>query len=171
MRKKRISKEDEYGSMEVDEILDAPPKIIKPKRGKKDVEYYVKPAELSAKIVEYYKSGNPDVMDESLATMVSKIANRLSFAPNFINYTYREDMIGDAIVKMFSALRNKKFKIEGDYNPFSYFTKIAFNAFCNRIKKEKRNREALAAYQEDVYGTLMDHGHIPHKTTTNPEED
>lgn len=172
MRKKRISKEDEISDLELSEILGDP--VIKPekqKRGKKNVEFYVHPAELNDKIVAYYGSGNPDIIDEKLALDISKIAHKLSFAPNFINYTYKEDMVGDAIVKMFSALKNQKYKINCGYNPFSYFTKIAFNAFCNRIKKEKRNREALAAYQEDVYGSLMDHGHMPQPSTKNQDDD
>ena len=51
--------------------------------------------------------------------------------------SYREEMTGDAIVKMIKALREKKFLPEKG-NPFSYFTKIAFHAFCNRIKREKK---------------------------------
>ncbi len=47
------------------------------------------------------------MIDEKLAIDISKIANRLSFAPNFINYSYKEEMVGDAIEKMFRALRNQ----------------------------------------------------------------
>ena len=46
-------------------------------------------------------------------------------------------------------------------NAFSYFTKIAFNAFRNRIKKEKKNREALLHYQDQTYNELIDLGYIP----------
>jgi len=88
------------------------------------------------------------------------ISNRLGFAPNFINYTYKEEMIGDAIVKMLYALKNKKFNPDKG-NAFPYFTTIAYNAFCNRIKKEKKEREVILNYQEEVYNTLMDEGHIP----------
>ncbi len=176
MRKKRnpkIKKENEFDDIEnVEDLFEvAPPKIKKPKRGKKDVEYYVNPEELNKKIEEYYNSDNPDIIDDDLALMISKIAHRLSFAPNFINYTYRIDMEGDAIIKMFSALKNRKFKINSGYNSFSYYTKIAFNAFINRVKKEKRNREALAAYQEDVYGSLIDNGHLPHDHNVNNSND
>ena len=70
-------------------------------------------------------------------------------------------MIGDAILKMFSALKNKKFNTDTGNNPFSYFTTIAFHAFINRIKKEKKHRETLSNYQEAVYNDIMsdvDHG-------------
>ena len=92
--------------------------------------------------------------------MVAKIARRLAYAPNFINYSFREEFIGDAIIKMMQALKNKKFDPEKG-NPFSYFTKIAFNAFRNRIKKEKRTHDALQTYQENVFNTLQEHGYIP----------
>jgi DNA-directed RNA polymerase specialized sigma24 family protein len=86
------------------------------------------------------------------------IATRLAFAPNFINYTYREDMIGDAIVKMVKALREEKFEPTKG-SPFSYFTKIAYHAFVNRIKKEKKASEVLAAYQEKIYEDAYASGH------------
>ena len=63
-------------------------------------------------------------------------------------------MVGDAIVKMFSALQSKKFNIDSGNNPFSYFTTIAFHAFINRIKKEKKQRQVVSDYQEMVYDEL-----------------
>lgn len=146
--------------------------IIKRPRKKKSstAQHYVDAKELNKRIEDYYNSGDPELKDEELAQMISKIANRLAFAPNFINYSYREDFIGDAIIKMFAALKNKKFKINMGYNAFSYFTKIAFNAFCNRIKREKKNHEAIQAYQEEVYDTLLTHGHSSGKVSTSEPE-
>ena len=103
-------------------------------------------------ICEYYKTGD---LPDHLSVVVLKIANGLSFAPNFINYSYKDEMVGDAILKMFSALKNKKFNVDSTNNPFSYFTTIAFHAFINRIKKEKKHRETITKYQETVYGDLM----------------
>lgn len=141
------------------------------KKASKTAQHYVDAKDLNLRIETYYKSGDSELKDEELALMISKIANRLAFAPNFINYSYREDFIGDATIKMFAALKNKKFKINKGYNAFSYFTKIAFNAFCNRIKREKKNHEAILAYQEEVYDTLLTHGHASNKVSTeNPEE-
>jgi DNA-directed RNA polymerase specialized sigma24 family protein len=128
----------------------------KPLKGKKG-KYYVNPVEFEKLILEYYDN---EVMTEEVAEMISMIANRLAFSPNFINYTYREEMVGDALVKMFQALTNKKFQPDKG-NPFSYYTKIAFNAFCNRIKKEKKEREAVTSYQDEMYSVLMDEGLIP----------
>ena len=64
-------------------------------------------------------------------------------------------MIGDALVKMYTALKNKKFNVESDYNPFSYFTTIAFHAFINRIKKEKKHHNTITEYKEMVYEKEM----------------
>jgi len=136
----------------VDESNPAPKKI-KPK----DKVHYVNSREFEDEIKSYY---NTDKMTDKLCESINKIANGLSYAPNFLNYSYKEDMVGDAVVKMFSALKNKKFKIDCGFSPFSYFTTIAFHAFINRIKKEKKHHEAINEYRDKVYTELM----------LNPEE-
>lgn len=122
-------------------------------KSKEKKPHYVNAKEFTADIVEYYNSGTDDI-GEKLGQSIYKIATGLSYAPNFINYSYKDDMIGDAIVKMFSALQLKKFNIESGNNPFSYFTTIAFHAFINRIKKEKKQRQVISDYQEMVYEEL-----------------
>ena len=87
--------------------------------------------------------------------MIHKIAHGLSYSSNFINYTYRDEMVGDALVKMYTAVTNKKFNVDSEYNPFSYFTTIAFHAFINRIKKEKKHAATLSEYKEKVYEQEM----------------
>ena len=109
-------------------------------------KFYVEPKKFDQEIMNYYDSGE---MSDELASMVSKIANKLSYASNFVNYTYREEMVGDGIVRMFKALMAKKYDREKGTNPFSYFTRIAFNAFRNRIKKEKHIHEAHEKYQQE----------------------
>ena len=113
--------------------------------------YYVNPKQFLQQLTEYYETN--DLIDE-LATSVYKIAVGLSYSPNFINYSYKDEMIGDAVVKMIAAVNNKKFNLESTSNPFSYFTTIAYHAFINRIKKEKKYRETINDYQEQVYGDL-----------------
>lgn len=131
----------------------APPKPVKPKK-KKSV-HYVSGKVLLQQIRDYYVMDESVTIPNELGENVYKIAKGLSFAPNFINYSYKDDMIGDAIVKMFSALQQHKFKVDSGYNPFSYFTTIAYHAFINRIKKEKKHREVLTEYQETVYDELL----------------
>ena len=53
-----------------------------------------------------------------------KIANHLSYRPNFINYTYRDDMISDGIENCLQYMRN--FNPEKSNNPFAYFTQIIY---------------------------------------------
>jgi DNA-directed RNA polymerase specialized sigma24 family protein len=103
--------------------------------------------------------------------MINNIAVKLSFSPNFINYTFKGEMCGDAIIKMFTALKNKKFDCDRGFSPFSYFTKIAFNSFRNRIKKEQKMRETLAAYKEDTYDALLQIGIDVNKENTQPNND
>ena len=65
-----------------------------------------------------------------------KIANHLSYRPNFINYTYKEDMISDGIENCLQYVSN--FDPEKSNNPFAYFTQIIYFAFIRRIQKEKK---------------------------------
>ena len=65
-----------------------------------------------------------------------KIANHLSYRPNFINYTYREEMISDGIENCLQYVHN--FNPDKSDNPFAYFTQIIYFAFLRRIQKEKK---------------------------------
>ena len=65
-----------------------------------------------------------------------KIATHLSYRPNFINYTYREEMISDGIENCLQYVHN--FNPEKSDNPFAYFTQIIYYAFLRRIQKEKK---------------------------------
>lgn len=144
--------------------------IADKKKDKPVKKNYVDNSLFTDLIYQFYKSGE---ISNELGEMIYKIATRLAYSPNFINYSYREEMIGDAIVKMINALRNKKFK-KTKGHAFSYFTKIAFNAFRNRIKKEKRTHEAQQHYQEETYEHLVSIGYIPytgHTNTGNVDED
>ena len=146
-----IYSQNEYNDIEEDDDDDEEDeeleKILKPRKPKVPKEkFYVDPKKFDDEIVNYYQSG--DISNE-LAEMVSKIANKLSYSSNFAGYTYREEMVGDGIVRMFKALMSKKYDREKGTNPFSYFTRIAFNAFRNRIKKEKTINEAQEKYQQE----------------------
>jgi DNA-directed RNA polymerase specialized sigma subunit len=65
-----------------------------------------------------------------------KIATHLAYKPNFINYTYREDMVSDGIENCLQYVKN--FNPEKSKNPFAYFTQIIYYAFLRRIAKEKK---------------------------------
>ena len=65
-----------------------------------------------------------------------KIANGLSYRPNFINYTYKQEMISDGIENCLQYIHN--FNPEKSKNPFAYFTQVIHYAFLRRIQKEKK---------------------------------
>lgn len=117
-------------------------------------KYYVSSKKFREQLQEYYDN---DIMTSELAQNIVKIAEGLSYNWRFLHYTksWKEDMIGDAIVKMYSALESKKFKIDSDFNPFSYFNQIAWNAFSNRIKKEKKQHDGLEEYKNMIYEQEM----------------
>ena len=92
-------------------------------------------------------------ISEYVGECFMKIANRLSFRPNFINYAFREDMISDGIENCVQYIRN--FDPEKSRNPFAYFTQIIYFAFIRRIQKEKK--QLYIKYKTmDTFGALGD---------------
>ena len=67
-----------------------------------------------------------------------KIATHLSYKSNFINYTFKDDMISDGIENCLAAA--DKFDPVRSTNPFAYYTQITFFAFVRRIQKEKKQQ-------------------------------
>ena len=140
-------------------------KVRKPRKKKEKKPYYINPAEFLADITEYYRT---DDLVEKLGEDIVKIATGLGFAPNFINYSYKDDMIGDAVLKMLTALRNKKFNIDSGNNPFSYFTTIAYppNSWEGQTKDRSWNcyygasGDAMRKTATRVGYTLL--AHLPH---------
>jgi hypothetical protein len=174
-RKTKNKDTEEFDSLysNIDEILNDKDLYVKRKkrvrRTKEELKpNYVDPIEMENLIKGYYETG---ILKNELADMVQKIGTRLGFAQNFINYSYKEEMIGDAIIKMMTALTRKRFKCDSGYNPFSYFTKVAYRAFQNRIKKEKKEHDAIHRYQEEVYGLLTESGQIPYQKNARKEDD
>ena len=146
----------------------AKPKVKRKKSKKKKAAHYVDGKVFHQQICDYYKTG---YLPDELADALNKISTGLSYAPNFINYSYKDEMIGDAVLKMFSALKGQKFNIETGNNPFSYFTTIAYHAFINRIKKEKKHRDTVTRYQETVYFDEMNHQGRPAGESTELSND
>ena len=82
------------------------------------------------------KNEEPPMISEYLGECFMKIAQRLSFRPNFINYAFKVDMISDGIENCVQYIKN--FNPEKSSNPFAYFTQIIYYAFIRRIQKEKK---------------------------------
>ena len=80
----------------------------------------------------------PPQITNYLGECILKIANHLSYRPNFINYTYREEMISDGIENCLQYI--DRFDPAKSSNPFAYFTQIIYYAFVRRITKEKKQQ-------------------------------
>jgi len=95
---------------------------------------------------------------EYIGRCIYDIANRLSHKPNFINYPFREEMIGDGIENAIRALAN--FDPNKSSNPFAYFTQIIYYAFLRRIAKEKKHlyTKQKAFTSMAILGEVYDEG-------------
>ena len=88
---------------------------------------------------------------------ILKIATHLSYKPNFINYSYREEMISDGIENCLQYLDN--FNPDKSKNPFAYFTQIIYYAFLRRIAKEKKQTYIRGKLILDMpFDTFETHG-------------
>ena len=98
---------------------------------RKKTIHYVDNAKFLEEMIEYKKqyftSKNNDeelpIISEYLGSVFLKIAQRLSFRPNFINYAFKDDMISDGIENCLHYIHN--FDPEKSSNPFAYFTQMA----------------------------------------------
>ena len=107
-------------------------------------EHYVDNKKLFAEMKIYLDSvkeaeesgANRPRVPEYIGECLLKISTRLSTKPNFINYTYRDEMISDGIENCINYIGN--FNPEKSDNPFAYFTQIIYYAFLRRIQREKK---------------------------------
>lgn len=106
---------------------------------KDESSHYVDNKKLLEEIIKYKQQceENEDTqVPEYIAECILLIAENLTNKPNFINYKFKGEMIGEAVLDCLKAVRN--FKQEKSDNPFSYFTTISWYAFLRVIKKEKK---------------------------------
>ena len=93
--------------------------------------------EMRAKKKEAEEKGLPKPqVSNYIGECILKIATHLSYKPNFINYSYRDEMISDGIENCLQYIDN--FDPTKSNNPFAYFTQIIWYAFLRRIAKEKK---------------------------------
>jgi hypothetical protein len=90
-----------------------------------------------AKVAEAEKDNKPKPqVSQYIGKCFLQIATRLSHKPNFINYSFRDEMICDGIENCMQYIDN--FDPDKSNNPFAYFTQIIYFAFLRRIDKEKK---------------------------------
>ena len=114
---------------------------------RKRAEHYVNNKEFLAALIRYQEDieiarlqdKTKPVIPRYIGECFLKIANHLSFKPNFVNYMFKEDMISDGIENCVQYIHN--FNPEKSRNPFAYFTQIIHYAFLRRIQREKRQLE------------------------------
>ena len=126
-------------------------------RTKRKSIHYVNNAEFSQAVVNYVHTVNvaqkektiiPKVPDY-IAQSFLRIAEGLSHKANFIRYTYREEMVMDAVENCLKAIPNYDIEAAtrtGKPNAFAYFTQISWYAFLRRIAKEKKQQDVKLKY-------------------------
>lgn len=119
--------------------------------------HYVNNREFSNAVVEYCTElqkarENSDalpVVTDYIARCFMKIAEGLSHRANFVRYTYREEMVMDAVENCLKAIENYNIEAAtrtGKPNAFAYFTQISWYAFLRRIEKEKKQQDIKMKY-------------------------
>ncbi len=117
------------------------------KRTPKRSEHYVNNKEFLAALENYFAEVERAALNDKPKPQIPryigecflKIANHLSYKPNFVNYMFKDDMICDGIENCVRYIAN--FNPEKSKNPFSYFTQIIYYAFLRRISQEKKQLE------------------------------
>ncbi len=126
-------------------------------RQKRQSIHYVNNAEFSQAVVDYVTIVNECQKDDILVPKVPdyiaqcflKISEGLSHKSNFIGYTYREEMVMDAVENCLKAIYNYNIEAAtrtGKPNAFAYFTQITWYAFLRRIAKEKKQQDIKIKY-------------------------
>jgi len=118
----------------------------------KDKPHYVNNKEFSQAVGEYTtavkeaEAAGKEIpkVTNYIALSFLKIAEGLSHKVNFIRYTYRDEMVMDAVENCLKAIRNYDIEAatrSGNPNAFAYFTQICWYAFLHRIAKEKKQQD------------------------------
>lgn len=140
------------------------PKKIKNTRRRNGNSDYINNKEFSIALSEHVKnvrkcresnSEEPQISDY-LAKGLLQIAQGLARSPNFMNYSYRDDMVMDAVENCLNVVNNYNIDAPtrtGVPNAFGYFTQICYFAFLRRIQKEKKQTEIK---QKLIEGSSLD---------------
>lgn len=123
----------------------------------KQKPHYVNNKEFSQAVVDYCsklkearEAGEPQpIVPNYIAECFLKIAEGLSHKANFVRYTYREEMVMDAVENCLKAIDNYDIDAatrSGNPNAFAYFTQISWYAFLRRINKEKKQQDIKLRY-------------------------
>ena len=127
----------------------------------KDKPHYVNNRDFSNAVFEYCKDAmrckeegiTKPIVTTYIATCFLRIAEGLSHKSNFVRYTYREEMVMDAVENCLKAIENYDIETatrSKNPNAFSYFTTISWYAFLRRIQKEKKQQDIKMKYMSEA---------------------
>lgn len=126
---------------------------------------YVNNKELLQHLIDYksrkYKNPNEQI-DDYIAKSIIAIAEKYASRPNFSGYTYKDDMIADAVENVLRYIDN--FDPQKSQNPFAYITQICHFAFLRKIRDEKtatyvRFKSIQKHFFEDKLAEIQDIDH------------
>lgn len=109
--------------------------------------YYINNSDFYKILVDWHNSGKEQMPNE-LALAIQQICTNLAKSGKFVGYTWKDDMISDAVYMCLKAA--KKFNPEKSKNPFSYFTQVAFNAFRKYLNTEHLRLATIEAYKRGI---------------------
>lgn len=123
--------------------------------------HYVNNRDFSEAVMDYaisvrkanQKNQTIPTVTDYIAKCFIRIAEGLSHRPNFVRYTYREEMVMDAVENCLRAINNYNIETAtrtGKPNAFSYFTQICYFAFIRRITKEKKQQDIKFKFIEKM---------------------
>ena len=121
-------------------------------------KFYQEILEHKRKVAEAREKGLEEPrLSNYIGECIWKIANKLSCKPCFLNYSYRDEMISDAIENC--ILYFNDYDPNRGSNSFEYFTQVIYFAFLRRINKEEKNRYII---YKNFQETVINNGHAAH---------
>ena len=138
--------------------------------------HYVNNKEFSTAVVEYCtdckqqldQGESRPMIPDYIAQCFLRIAEGLSHKANFVRYTYREEMVMDAVENCLKAIENYNIEAatrSGLPNAFAYFTQISWYAFLRRIQKEKKQQDIKMKFISEA-----DFSEFMHETSDGTSE-
>lgn len=95
---------------------------------------YLSNSEILPEIIQYKETG---IASEKYGEIILAIATGLAQKPNFIGYSWKDDMISFAVLTCLKY--SKGFNPEKYNNPFAYLTTICYNAFQAYLNTQKKH--------------------------------
>ena len=117
---------------------------IVPKQAKRDKnpdtpevtsKYYITNSRMLPEVIKSKEAGR---INDELAKMFMMLTHKYARRPCFSSYTYKEDMISDALASL--CQNALKFDPVRFNNPFAYYTTCINNSFLQFLNTEKKHR-------------------------------